>query len=127
MQLKGSLPWSQEPSAGPYPHPYKSTPYYPFLPKIHLISTHLLLGLLSGSFIQDFPINVVWETARVPGHSEGNAYYQNKETLRGTTIISLRASALYLDVDTIMSWLKFPKTTDRLKISSHLDRNYAYL
>jgi hypothetical protein len=28
MELKGTLPYSQEPSIGPYPDPGQSSPYY---------------------------------------------------------------------------------------------------
>jgi hypothetical protein len=31
MEPEGSLPYSQEPSAGPYPEPYQSSQYRPIL------------------------------------------------------------------------------------------------
>jgi hypothetical protein len=31
METEGSLPWSQEPSTGPYPEPDQSSPYHPIL------------------------------------------------------------------------------------------------
>jgi hypothetical protein len=35
MEPKGSLPFSQEPSTGPYPEPDQSSPYHPIL-SVHL-------------------------------------------------------------------------------------------
>jgi hypothetical protein len=31
MELENSLPYSQEPSTGPYPEPDESSPYHPIL------------------------------------------------------------------------------------------------
>jgi hypothetical protein len=41
MEPEGSSPCSQEPSTGPYPEPFLSSPYYPFLFSIF----YLLFGL----------------------------------------------------------------------------------
>jgi hypothetical protein len=49
---EGSLPCSQQPSTGPYPEPYQSSPYRTILRSILILSSHLrhvlLVVLLSG-------------------------------------------------------------------------------
>jgi hypothetical protein len=56
MEPGGSLTWSQEPSIGPYPKLYESSPYYPilFLRSILILSSHLCLGPPSGLFRSGF-------------------------------------------------------------------------
>jgi hypothetical protein len=61
MELDGSLPCSQEPSTGPYPEPYQSSPFLPILPflwSILILSTHLRLRLPSDLFPSGFPTNI---------------------------------------------------------------------
>jgi hypothetical protein len=68
MEREGSLPCSQEPSTGPYPQPDRSSPYHPILSllgSILILSTHLRLGLPTGLFPSDFPINILYTTTRV--------------------------------------------------------------
>jgi hypothetical protein len=51
MESEGSLPCSQEPSAGPYPALDESSPYDPILSllrSILMLSSHLRLGLPTG-------------------------------------------------------------------------------
>jgi hypothetical protein len=36
MEPEGSLPYSQEPSTGPYPEPDQSSPYHPILRVLRL-------------------------------------------------------------------------------------------
>jgi hypothetical protein len=60
MEPEGSSPCSQELSTGPYPEPYRSSPYlsHPIsLRSILIFSTHLRLGLPSGLFPCGFPTN----------------------------------------------------------------------
>jgi hypothetical protein len=59
MEHESSLPHSQEPSTGPCPDPIHTIPSY--LSKIHfnIVHTHLRLGLPSGLFPYDFPINIL--------------------------------------------------------------------
>jgi hypothetical protein len=45
MEPEGSLPYSQEPSTGPYPEPDKSNPYHP-------MSIFFRLGRLSKEPVQ---------------------------------------------------------------------------
>jgi hypothetical protein len=48
MEPESSLPGSQEPSAGPYPDPNRSSPYHPILSllrSISILSIHLRLGV----------------------------------------------------------------------------------
>jgi hypothetical protein len=40
MEPEGSLPYSQEPSTGPYPEPDRSSPHHPILSKIHFNIVH---------------------------------------------------------------------------------------
>jgi hypothetical protein len=62
MEPEGSLPCSQEPSTGPYPKPYRSSPYRPILSlkSILILSTHLSLCLPSSLFLSDFPTNILY-------------------------------------------------------------------
>jgi hypothetical protein len=61
MEPKGSLPCSQEPSAGPYPEPDQSTPSHPLsLRSILILSTHLCLGLPSGLLPSGFHTNILY-------------------------------------------------------------------
>jgi hypothetical protein len=49
MEPEGSIQCSQEPSTGPYPEPYQSTPFHPIsLRSILILSTHLRLGVSSA-------------------------------------------------------------------------------
>jgi hypothetical protein len=52
MKPEGSIPYSQEPSNGPYPEQYQSNPLHPILSKIHFdIVYPYLRGLPSGCLI----------------------------------------------------------------------------
>jgi hypothetical protein len=60
MEPKGSLPYSQDPSTGPYPKPDQSNPSHPIsLRSILMLSTHEGLGLPSGLFPSGFPTNIL--------------------------------------------------------------------
>jgi hypothetical protein len=60
MEPEGSLPYSQEPSTGPYPEPDQSNPHHPIRSKIHFNIVHYLrLGLPSRLFPSGFPTNVL--------------------------------------------------------------------
>jgi hypothetical protein len=61
MEPEGSLLCSQEPSAGPYPGPDRSSPYHPIpLRSILMLSIHLHLGLPSGLFPSGFPTHILY-------------------------------------------------------------------
>jgi hypothetical protein len=62
MEPDGSLPWSEEPSAGPYPEPDKSSPYLPTLSlkSILELSLHLRLDLPSSLFPSSSLTNIVY-------------------------------------------------------------------
>jgi hypothetical protein len=55
MEPVFSLPCSQEPSTVPYPEPDQSN-----LSKIHLLSTHLRLGLSNGLLPSGFPTSILY-------------------------------------------------------------------
>jgi hypothetical protein len=60
MEPKGSLPYSQELSAFPYPEQHQSSLYHPILSlqdSFQKLSTHLNLGLPSDFFPSGFPTN----------------------------------------------------------------------
>jgi hypothetical protein len=59
MEPEGSLPYSQQLSAGPYPEPDQTSPYHPILYKIHFnIIFHLDPGLPSCLFPSGFPTKI---------------------------------------------------------------------
>jgi hypothetical protein len=61
MEPEGSIPCSQEPSTGPYPEPYQSTPSHPiFLRSILILFTHLRLSIPSGLFPSGLPTNILY-------------------------------------------------------------------
>jgi hypothetical protein len=58
MEPEGSLPYSQEPSTGPWVRWIQSIPSYTIsLRSILILSTHLRLRLPSGLFPSDFPLH----------------------------------------------------------------------
>jgi hypothetical protein len=62
MEPEGTLPCSQEPTAGPYPEPDEKNPNFPrYFPKIHLVvSSHLLASLPSGLFTSGFTTKILY-------------------------------------------------------------------
>jgi hypothetical protein len=77
MEPERSLPYSQEPSTGPYPEAYQSNTFHPILSLLTFILTlytHLRLDLPSGLFPSGFPTNTLRAllfystTATCPAH-----------------------------------------------------------
>jgi hypothetical protein len=61
MEPEGSLPYSQEPSTGPYSEPDQSNPSHPIsLRSILILYTYLRLGLPSGLFPSRFHTNILY-------------------------------------------------------------------
>jgi hypothetical protein len=62
MEPGGSLPCSQEPSAGPWLEPAQSSPYHPILSLLRsiLIFSHLCIGILSGLFALGSPTEILY-------------------------------------------------------------------
>jgi hypothetical protein len=60
MEPEISLSYSQEPSTGSYSELDQSSPDYPTLRSILILSTHLRLGLASGLFPSGFPTTILY-------------------------------------------------------------------
>jgi hypothetical protein len=63
MEPEVSLPWSHEPSTGPYPEPEQSIPSrsHPIsLRSTLILFTHPRLGLPSDLFPSDFPTTIIY-------------------------------------------------------------------
>jgi hypothetical protein len=62
MEIKGSLPHSQEPGTHRYPQSVQSSPFpHPTVQRsILILSSHLRLGLLIGLLPSVFPVTTAW-------------------------------------------------------------------
>jgi len=60
MEPEVSLPYSQQPTAGPYPEPDESSPHPPTLRSILILLSHLGLGLSRGLYPSGFVTKIAY-------------------------------------------------------------------